>query len=192
MARRLAARLVDTIAVATWMFALSIAHIFIHLQLWSDSVTPEPWGRWFLATVTFVVLYAVYEIGFITRTGSTPGKDLLGVRVVDASTGLNPRLSQSFLRWLPLGAAQPIPLLWLGMLLTGAIGATGLADPERRALHDRLSGTRVVTKDLPDTEEGQEARRQSFMPRLVDPFLVFRIARSNPEALRPVRKDPKS
>ena len=79
-------------------------------------------------------------------------------------------------------------------LVTGGASGIGRATANQIASE---GGTVVIadvveTKDLPDTEEGQEARRQSFMPRLVDPFLVFRIARSNPEALRPVRKDPKS
>lgn len=184
LGRRLVARAVDTVAVLTWMFALAIAHVLIHLQLWSDSVTPEPWGNWFLATFTFIVLYALYEIAFITRTGSTPGKDLMGVQVVDHQTGTPPALGKSIIRWLPMGLMQPIPLVWLGALLTGVIGATGFAHPERRAIHDRLAGTRVVVKDLPATEEDREARKRAFTPRFIDPFAVFRLARSNPEALR--------
>lgn len=182
--RRLVARAVDTVAVATWMFALSVAHIFIHLQLWSDSVAPEPWGNWFLATITFVVVYALYDIAFTTRTGATPGKDLLGLKVVDTDTGLPPSLSAALIRWLPFGVLQPVPPAWLAVVLSGLVGATGFAHTERRALHDRLSGTQVVRKELPDTEEGRLARRRAFTPRFVDPIAVYRMARSNPRGLR--------
>lgn len=190
MGRRLLARLIDMIAVATWMFALSVAHILLHLQLWSDRVAPEPWGSWFLATITFLVLYAAYEIAFISRTGSTPGKDLLGVQVIDSRTGDHPGLRQAFLRWLPYGLIHPIPWWWLLALLTGLLGGTGFADTQRRTIPDRLAGTLTVVKHPPATDEAKAARRRAFMPRLIDPFAVYRAARSNPGALRRHPNEP--
>ncbi len=179
MGRRLVARLVDVVAVVTYVFALSIAHIFIHLQLWSDTVAPEPWGNWFLMTVTTVVVYAIYDIGFTTRTGATPGKDLMAIQVVDASTGGRPSLGQAFRRWLPHGLVQPIPMIWLAAIATGVLGATGLLSSRRQSLPDRLANTVVVDKAPPATAEEASIRRRSFMPRLVDPTAVFRLARNN-------------
>jgi uncharacterized RDD family membrane protein YckC len=185
MWRRLAARVIDMVAVATWVWTLAIAHIFIHLQLWSNEVTPEPWGNWFLTTITFVVCYAAYEIVFVSRTGATPGKDLMGLQVVDAATGGRPSANQAARRWFLPGIVQPIPGAWIGAVLTGIWGLTAFVDPERRTVHDRLAGTRVATKAPPSTDEEREARRRSFRPRLIDPLAVFRAARDrDPAALK--------
>jgi uncharacterized RDD family membrane protein YckC len=184
MWRRLMARLVDVVAVATWVFALSIAHVFIHLQLWSETVAPAPWGNWFLATITFTLVYALYEIVFISRTGATPGKDLLGIKVVDAATGGVPSLGQAARRWFLPGIVQPIPGAWIGGVATLVWGSTALFDPERRTVHDRLADTRVMSKEPPRDDDERERRRQQFTPRFIDPFAVFRMARSNPAALR--------
>ncbi|MGY6501400.1 MAG: RDD family protein [Acidimicrobiales bacterium] len=177
MARRLAARLIDLAFVGTWMFALSVAHIFLHLQLWSGSVNPEPWGTWFLATITFAVLYAAYEIVFVHKAGATPGKDFMNIRVVDADTGELPTWGQSARRWLLPGMVQPIPGPWIGAVLTLCWGATGFLDDQRRTVHDRISGTRVVPRQAPTDPEEIEERRSHFMPRIVDPFEIYRIAR---------------
>jgi hypothetical protein len=95
MWRRLAARVIDVVAVATWVLDPRDRSHLLHLQLWSNEVTPEPWGNWFLTTITFVVCYAAYEIVFVARTGATPGKDLMGLQVVDAATGGRPSASQA-------------------------------------------------------------------------------------------------
>jgi uncharacterized RDD family membrane protein YckC len=184
MWRRLMARVVDLVAVATWVFALSITHIFIHLQLWSDSVAPEPWGNWFLAMATIVVAYAAYEICFVAKTGATPGKDFMGIHVVDAATGARPSWGQAVRRWLPMGLVQPIPVVWVGALLTGLFGATAYADAERRSIYDRMANTRVLSKAPPADADARATRRQQFTPRFIDPLAVYRLARSNPKALR--------
>jgi uncharacterized RDD family membrane protein YckC len=185
MWRRLAARAIDMIAVATWIFTFSIAHIFLHLQLWSNDVAPQPWGNWFLTTVTFFVCYAAYEIVFVAKAGATPGKDFMGIEVVDATTGGRPTLDQATRRWLLPGIVQPIPGAWIGAILTGVWGATGFLDPQRRTVHDRLAGTRIVSKAPPGSDEAREDRRRSFTPRLIDPLAVFRAARDrDPAALK--------
>lgn len=177
MGRRLVARLLDVAFVGTWMFALSVAHVLLHLQLWSGTVAPEPWGTWFLATITFAVLYAVYEIVFVHLTGATPGKDAMNIQVVDAHTGARPTWGQSARRWLLPGMVQPIPGAWIGATLTLCWGATGFLDAQRRTVHDRISGTRVVTKAPPADVDEVEERRSHFMPRFIDPFEIYRIAR---------------
>ena len=177
MWRRLTARLLDILTVGTWVFALAIAHIFLHIPLWSTEVAPEPWGTWFLTTVTFTICYAAYEITFIAKTGSTPGKDLMNLVVQDATTGARPTWSQATRRWFLPGIVQPIPGAWIGGVLTTLWGATSLVDSQRRAVHDRLAGTRVASKALPATQEEREARRKQFLPRFIDPFAVYRAAK---------------
>jgi len=77
------------------------------------------------------LLYAGYFTG---GTGRTLGKMVFGLYVVDAA-GQRP----GFLRALARAA-----LGTLGVLLAGGGLVPMLLDPARRALHDRLFGTRVV------------------------------------------------
>jgi uncharacterized RDD family membrane protein YckC len=185
MWRRLTARALDILTVGTWVFALSVAHIFLHVPKWSNTVDPEPWGTWFLLTITFAVCYAAYEIAFIAKTGATPGKDLMRLKVADATTGERPTWGQATRRWFLPGIVQPIPGAWISGVLTAVWGATALTDPERRSIHDRLAGTRVVSVALPATEEERAERRKQFIPRFVDPFAVYKAARKGDvDALR--------
>src|SRR5204862_6856349 len=75
--------------------------------------------------------YAGYFTG---TTGQTLGKIATGLRVVDAG-GRPPGYLRAFTR-AALGA--------IGVLLVGAGLVPMFLDPARRALHDRLSRTRVV------------------------------------------------
>jgi len=80
----------------------------------------------------FGLNYAAYFTG---TTGQTLGKMLVGLRVVDSS-GQPPGYTRAFLRAL-LGT--------LGLLLCFAGLVPAFLDPARRAFHDRLLKTRVVS-----------------------------------------------
>lgn len=144
MWRRAVARGIDLVAVFVWMWMLSLLHVLFHLPLWSDAVDPAPWGNTFLAVVTYVVLLAAYEIGFVAHDGATPGKEVMGLRVVQDGTDLTPTWRQATLRFLLPGTAQLLPGVWPGAALAAGYGATAFADVRRRTVHDRLAGTQVV------------------------------------------------
>ncbi len=85
------------------------------------------------AVVAFVAPVA-YCIVFWTRTGATPGKAALGVRVVSAGGG--PLTGgQSFVRYI--GYLVSTLVFCLGFLAM-------LWDDENRCWHDRMAGTRVI------------------------------------------------
>lgn len=88
-----------------------------------------PWLFGFLA-----FLGLAYAAWFTGTTGQTPGKMLVGLRVVE-SAGRPPSCQRAFLR-AALGA--------LGSALLGLGVLPLFFDPARRALHDRLLRTRVV------------------------------------------------
>lgn len=88
---------------------------------------------------TFVVLAAAMQCAFFwmfwTRKGATPGKLLLGIRVVDATTGMLPSHGQALKR---LAGYLVNNLLWsLGYLWVAV-------DSRKQGWHDKLAGTVVV------------------------------------------------
>jgi uncharacterized RDD family membrane protein YckC len=86
-------------------------------------------------TIAFSVLLPVaYPICFWALFGQTPGKALLGLRIVRAD-GRRMTLSGALLRYLGYWVSA-IPL-FLGF-------AWILVDAERRGWHDRIAGTYVV------------------------------------------------
>lgn len=108
----------------------------VHFTL---AVVGYPWGRLaelpLLPLVTFcLMLDAGYFILLTGASGQTLGKMLTGTRVVGADGGRVP-MTQAALR----AALAPLSLVTLGL---GYLPA--LAGRDRRALHDRLSRTRVV------------------------------------------------
>ncbi|MFF3442229.1 RDD family protein [Streptosporangium sp. NPDC002721] len=74
--------------------------------------------------------------------GRTPGKRLLGIRVIDARTGGRPGAGKVALRTLFFPVLALVPGIGLPCLLVA--GAWTLLDPEGRVLHDRLLGATVA------------------------------------------------
>ncbi|MFD8417077.1 RDD family protein [Streptomyces sp. NPDC059650] len=80
-----------------------------------------------------VVFGLLYEVLPTARWGRTPGKKLLGVRVLSAATYRPPGFGAALSRWLVGAFLGPVGGLWC------------LADrPRRRAAHDRAAGTYVA------------------------------------------------
>lgn len=102
--------------------------------------TPEDVARFMAATMTGSLLGTVisvaYETFFIGKFGATPGKMLLGLRVVRPD-GSPVTYMRAFGRFFAKILSQMI-------LLIGYIMAA--FDDEKRALHDRICDTRVVRK----------------------------------------------
>ncbi len=117
-----------SIALAT--LALSSISSLIHLSL---EPRRDAWAAIAVSIggVLFVVLYSVLSW---TLTGRTPGKAIMGLRVV-SNDGGRVSLGKSFLR---------LAGYLLSTLMLGAGFFWVLVDDRRRAWHDHLAGTRVV------------------------------------------------
>ena len=88
LVRRAAARAIDLATVFFLMWALVVTRVLFFMDRLSDRIHPDPWGRAFVATVTFVVLATVYEIVFlVANKGQTPGKDIMKLRVIRRAEG---------------------------------------------------------------------------------------------------------
>jgi uncharacterized RDD family membrane protein YckC len=85
-------------------------------------------------SVLLVILTFLYCFIFVGTRGQTPGKRLVGVRVV-TWYGEPPTLARALVR--TCGYLVSAALLWLGFIWIGF-------DREKRGLHDWIAGTYVV------------------------------------------------
>lgn len=128
---RLQAAAVDlALLTAIWTVVVYFASRAAHVPLGSL----RPSWPWLLGYLAFLGL--VYASYFTGTTGQTLGKMVTGLRVLHAS-GRPPGYLRAFLR---AGAGA------LGILAVGLGQLPMMFDPARRALHDRLFGTRVVKR----------------------------------------------
>ena len=85
----------------------------------------------FVSVITAVSL--IYRVGFNGRFGSTPGKRLLGLRIVTFD-GKSPGYAGAFRRY----CAELLSIMTFGL------GYLMVLVPQHRALHDLVSGTQVI------------------------------------------------
>ena len=84
---------------------------------------------------------AVYRIGFTASRGQTPGKMLVGTKVVMARTAQIPGLGAAAMRWVIPGVFVFLPGV---SVIAAVIYGWLLFDDQRRGLHDKAAGTVVV------------------------------------------------
>lgn len=81
------------------------------------------------------------------RYGATPGKYLMGCRVVDLRTGGNPGVGRAALRYVA----------YLASLLPFMLGFLWVAwDPRKQGFHDKIAGTVVVLTRRDEAEKSLE------------------------------------
>lgn len=123
-----------------WMIMVLIALILVSV-LQIDLEAGD--GLRLPASVLIVqgLVAAVYYIGFTVSRGQTPGKMLIGTRVVMERTARIPGLGASALRWVVPGVFVFLP----GVSVV-AIGIYGwlVFDSRHRGLHDKAAKTVVV------------------------------------------------
>jgi uncharacterized RDD family membrane protein YckC len=182
LGRRFAARVIDIVAVAILSAFLTGYLIYEWWQetsgYWQQTwqimqaafkgasvpdVTPTMTSRgsWLSVAILLLVMgiWLVYEVPNIASSGQTPGKRLMGIRVVglEATTPIGVR--RALRRWMPLGLPM---LVWtcgpLGFLFGGVLQLINCLSPTinrplRLALHDRRAFTVVVqTGTGPDAD----------------------------------------
>lgn len=153
--------------IAGWAFALWMWDYFAFA--WDaaeagdpsrvEGLTPEAvlammdWKFFFVGLALIMLVQAIYQIGFLTTRGATPGKAVLGLSVRQAVRGGTISVGTAFMRvllplflqvlaWVPglsllVFVLNPADLLW------------PLRDPRRQALHDKIAGTVVVVGKQP-------------------------------------------
>lgn len=109
------------------------------MSMLANSAFGSSWQDFFLSYVVpaiAIVLFWVYR-------EATPGKMLIGARIVDAKTGGHPTTRQLIIRYLGYYVST-IPL-FLGLLWVAF-------DPRKQGWHDKLAGTVVVRSKRRGTE----------------------------------------
>jgi uncharacterized RDD family membrane protein YckC len=96
-----------------------------------------------LALLLIISFLILYNIGFWMLAGQTPGKRLMGLRIV-RTDGERITLGPAIRRWVGYWLSA---ILFLGYLWV-------LVDDRRQALHDKLAGTLVVYT-WPEQEDGE-------------------------------------
>lgn len=113
-------------------------------MLLDGAVKPDALGPGLtrLVLVVAFVFLALYEVVPTALWGRTPGKAIVGTRVVRIGDDRPPGWKRSVLRWvLPALAFQIHVVGWIVAVLLRAVL---VLDPLRRGVPDRLAGTIVV------------------------------------------------
>jgi len=128
---RVAATLIDTVIL---LLVLAVPLTLIYGSAYWSSAEPVK-GIWDI--LLQYVLPIVLVVWFWTRYLGTPGKLVLGLRVVDARTGRALTTRQAILRYL--GYYVSILPLMLGFIWVGI-------DRKKQGFHDKIAST-VVLRD---------------------------------------------
>lgn len=141
--RRVAARLLDTVLLG-WVT------IFVVVEIGARLLGGDPLGRRavdvdlsaFRTIVLMAVCVVVVEILPVVLVGRTLGKAMTGI-TLQTVDGERPGWAATVLRSLLLyGPAIALPVLTVPVLFV--LLASIVLSADRRGLHDRLAGTRVV------------------------------------------------
>ncbi len=136
---RLLAYLVDSF----FLFVLSlIAYLLVHG--FNPPVVGYDQNPIYGMTKNFLIF--LYFVGYWAIDGKTPGKSLLGLKIINEKTNLHPGLARSALRFFGY-LLSSIPL-FLGFLWS-------IWHPQNKTWHDMLSGTIVVWESR-YTRDGNE------------------------------------
>jgi len=104
-------------------------------------------GPLLLSVLIAWLIGGVLEVLLTLRFGGSLGKMFLGLEVVESDSGRRPGWRRVAARWFGLGWAAPAGLVSpVAQFVPFAGYALAWFDPQRRALHDRLSGIAVVRK----------------------------------------------
>lgn len=121
---------------------------------WADSFSNEPDAVpfWFIGSgvLLWILIWGAYFVTFWVRSGQTPGKMAMRIKVVSQGDG-PPTVERALLRYLGYlvcAVLIGIPFLWIAM------------DPHKQGIPDKFAGTRVIrspgARSRPETRSGSE------------------------------------
>ncbi len=122
-----------------------------------DLIATESTGLELLRMAILTLFFSAYFTYFIGKTGQTPGKKIMGLKVVNEKGGVV-GCKIALMRYIFF---IPYQLGSLGFIILIISAISGSADKNKRMLHDRLSKTFVIGKEKEDAidnvvQEGKE------------------------------------
>lgn len=116
------------------VLAYACGHL-AHGDLFSPGASPDM-GSWFMILYwgAVVIVTALYFTCFVAVTGQTPGKMVLGLKIVPVEDGIM-TFDMAFLRWV--GYIVSSFFFYLGFVWIAF-------DPRKQGWHDKIAGTVVV------------------------------------------------
>lgn len=140
LGQRLLASIID--AVIGFVFAIPI---MMMMGTWSALMSGRASQPSILQNLLGIFLGCLFFLlahGYFLKTaGQTIGKKLIGIRIVDLSDNLPSFTRLIGARYLPVWLTSAIP--FIGGLLV-IVDALFIFGSERRCLHDRIAGTKVI------------------------------------------------
>lgn len=135
---RLGARILDAIIVGIPAVLIALAVID------ADNITS---GTNFGFAIIGLIIGFLYEVGFTATQGATPGKMILGLKVIAEDGTSPPGWNPAIMRWLP-GLVNIIPGAGglLSLVLAIASGVMISNDDQNRSVQDRVGKTFVIKK----------------------------------------------
>jgi uncharacterized RDD family membrane protein YckC len=127
---RVLAALIDVVLLT----AIDVAVVYFTMQIvgvtfGEFAIVPK------VPLIAFLIAQNISYFVLFTAGGQTMGQMALGIKVISDDAGASPDFSHAMLR----------TVVWTVLAVPAGLGlATALFSPDRRGLHDRFSGTRVV------------------------------------------------
>ena len=132
---RVGASLIDMIILLTatypllwWFYAGNWDLIF------ATGLAEQPQVLWFDISINYILPF-IYTIAVWLIWSSSPGKILLGLKIVDADTGENLDIKQSVIRYL--GYFPAMMVFFIGIFWVPF-------DPRKQGWHDKMANTVVI------------------------------------------------
>jgi len=141
---RMLASMVDTVLLTLVIIPVMLA--LYGSAYWEDERLFKGYGgvlfEWILPIIAVLIFWQVKQ--------STPGKMLIGAKIVDATTGENPQPAQLIVRYV----GYYVSLLGFGL------GFIWIAfDKRKQGWHDKMAGTVVVRRKDRGKQQGVSFRR---------------------------------
>lgn len=133
--QRIAARLLDWfLLLAVW---LPLGALTAQRNA-DDSLSYPLWSR-----IAWMLLVVAYEVGFVAARGQTPGKHLLGIGIVSATTGRLLTIGAAVARVVPVVVAMALLAVFFPVAMVFVYFSAAFMS-DRRGVLDRLAGSAVV------------------------------------------------
>ena len=153
--KRIVARIIDAIILSIPGFILAASLLTVSLNDCFGGDCTVGAASYFFYGLISRAISAAYYVGFTAFMGSTPGKMVFGLKVVQTN-GQPPDIQVAVKRWIIDGAGGVLGLLpfsggrWLAQLALLGLGIYSVVllfqDPRQQDLYDKIGGTYVVKK----------------------------------------------